>query len=53
MENISFDKKKLRAFKREYNQAKKDELERFYFENKLFLVSYAKYLIEYLDTKIK
>jgi hypothetical protein len=58
---ISFDRPMLRRFKAAYEKACKkcqDEgvspsEEVFMFEENEFLVSYAKYLIQYLETKFK
>lgn len=48
---ITFTREKLRLFKLSYAEALSQNLERFNFEGNVFLVSYAKYLIEYLDGK--
>lgn len=39
----------LKSLKRKYNKAIKENKEIFIFQDKEVLVSYAKYLIEYLD----
>ena len=46
---ITFDIAKLKQFKKAYNLATEEV---FIFEGQEFLKSYAKYLIEYLETKI-
>jgi hypothetical protein len=50
---MKFDKKKLTKLKRLYNQAVAEKKEIFIFEDKELLVSYAKYLIEYLDNELR
>lgn len=47
---INFTLEKLSNFKKYYNAAIKEHKESFIFEEHEFLVSYAKYLIEYLET---
>jgi hypothetical protein len=49
MRTIDFDKEKLNELKAAYHKAKRENLEQFDFEGQTLLVSYAKYLIEYLD----
>lgn len=49
MNEINFTRRKLVEFKRLYNQAVIDKKEQFLFEGHEVLVSYAKYMIEYLD----
>lgn len=48
---INFDRPKLAKLKREYAKAKEAGREQFTFDGSEFLVSYAKYLIEYLETQ--
>lgn len=50
---ISFTPDKLKSLKSSYNTALKNGKDKFVFEGKELLVSYAKYLIEYLDIKFK
>jgi hypothetical protein len=49
----TFDKAKYRKLKQLYNKAVAQERESFLFEEQEILVSYAKYLIEYLKPKFK
>lgn len=46
-------KNNIQEFKKCYNEALKNNQEIFIFEEQEILVTYAKYLIEYLDMKIK
>ena len=48
MEEVLFTPAKLRAFKDAYAKCTGDT---FTFEGNMFLRDYAKYLIEYLDTR--
>lgn len=53
---IEWTAQKLKAFKKKYEKAKTIEAadstaDAFTFEGNVFVVSYAKYLIEYLETK--
>lgn len=48
---INFTKNKLIQFKKEYQKAIENKNESFIFNGNEFLVSYAKYLIEYLETQ--
>ena len=48
---ISFDINDFKKFKDAYNEAKIDHKESFKFKRELYLVSYAKYLIEFLEPK--
>lgn len=50
MNTVNFDKQKLAKLKSQYNKAIKDGKESFIFDSNELLVSYAKYLIEYLET---
>lgn len=52
-EFISFDLAAYRRFRRVYEKAVKEEKTEFEFEGREYLVSYAKYLLEYLETKYK
>lgn len=49
---VEFDRQKLSNLKRAYTNALKDKKEVFKFEGNDLLVSFAKYLIEYLDSKL-
>lgn len=48
-----FDAAALQALKKAYNRAVQEGQEQFMFSGQVLLVGYAKYLIEYLETKIK
>lgn len=52
-EQIIFDVTTFKKFQKVYNQAVKDNQEQFEFEDKTFLVSYAKYVIEYLNSRFR
>jgi hypothetical protein len=51
MESIRFDKAKLERLRAEYERASKAGEDQFTFEGALFLVSYARYMIQYLDSE--
>lgn len=46
---ISWTKEKLEEFQTAWKNADKDEQESFIFEDNTYLVSYGRYLIEYLE----
>ena len=50
---VSFDRKLLLELIEEYQTALEEEQEIFFFKGNELDVRYAKYLIEYLKTKIK
>ena len=50
---VTFTPEKLKQFKVFYVMAKDRGVESFEFEDKVYLVSYAKYLIEYLEGVLK
>jgi hypothetical protein len=50
---INFAPKKLKLLKIAYDEAVLMGRESFIFENKEILVDYAKYMIEYLEGKLK
>jgi len=50
MPNITWDKAKLARFKLAYAEHKGDSANVFSFEGHQFVVGYAKYLIEYLES---
>lgn len=53
MATVLWDRQKLKAFKKAFaDAADMDELD-FIFEGNLYLVTYARYLIEYLEGKLK
>jgi hypothetical protein len=49
MSTVDFTPAKLKKLKAEYAKAKVELKDRFYFEGNVLLISYAKYLIEYLE----
>jgi hypothetical protein len=51
-DTVTFDRAKLERLKTAYQNALKDKAETFWFEGKEYLVSYARYLIEYLETSL-
>ena len=50
---MTFTKEKLSELKNQYNVAIENNLEVFIFDGSELLVSYAKYLIQYLETQLK
>lgn len=50
---VQFTPESLKALKRAYNKAVKDGQDRFTFNGQPLLVSYAKYLIEFLEAAFK
>lgn len=50
---IEFDRAKLSRFKEVYDACVLDGRQSFPFEGEVFLVDYAKYVIEYLTNKYK
>jgi hypothetical protein len=53
MKTVSFSQDDLIQFKKLYEQAIRDEKEIIIFKGDEYLTSYAKYLIEYLETQLK
>lgn len=49
---ISWTRPMLERFKKEYQKAVAAKTDTFIFDGNEFVVSYAKYLIEYLETKL-
>lgn len=49
---MNWDKQILDEFEKAYNRAVENKESEFEFKNHEFLVSYAKYLIEYLKSKL-
>lgn len=47
--NIYFNRKRRDALREAYEAAVVAKLDRFEFEDRMYLVSYARYLLEYLD----
>lgn len=52
-ERREFTQKDLDALKVEYDKAIKENKDQFVFDKHVLLVSYAKYLIEYLESQFK
>jgi hypothetical protein len=50
---INFSHNDLPKFKMIYERACKDKQESLFFKGKEFIVPYAKYVIEYLESKFK
>lgn len=50
---IDFDRPKLDRLKKDYDKAKASGAEQFTFDGEVYLVSYAKYVIEYLESQFK
>lgn len=53
MKMINFDFNKLKDLKRHYKKAVEDNKESFIFNGDEYLTSYAKYVIEYLESRFK
>lgn len=53
MAGVDFDLDKLQELKSSYENAVRENRDSFWFDNKQLLVSYAKYLIEYLEYQLK
>lgn len=51
MKMINFDRQKLRELKTRYNKAVKANKESFIYKGDEYLTSYAKYVIEYLESQ--
>jgi hypothetical protein len=49
---VEFDRDKRERLRKHYEQAKKEQKESFMFDGRELLVSYAKYLLEYLDMRL-
>jgi hypothetical protein len=52
-ETINFDAAKVERFRKRYERAVREGEEVFKFEGKDILVGYAKYVLEYLEGKLK
>lgn len=50
---INFDQAKVKRLKKRYDKAVLDKEESFIFEDNEYLTTYAKYMLEYLDTLFK
>jgi len=53
MDEIEWDKEKLQKFKLTYKTALRNHHVSFIFDKHEFILSYAKYLIEYLEQQFK
>jgi hypothetical protein len=53
MNTITFDRPMLDSLKLEYSKAVNNGRESFTFQGNKLLTSYAKYLIQYLEIKLK
>ena len=53
MKKLLFTREMLAEFKRDYEAAKHHNHDQFEFHGEVVLVSYAKYVIEYLETQFK
>lgn len=53
MKNVSFSPNDFKQFKKIYGDAIKTGKESFIFKGDEYLTAYAKYLIEYLNTKLR
>ena len=49
---LSFDRPRLERLKRAYQEALETGKDTFWFDEREILVTYAKYLIEYLETSL-
>lgn len=52
MPRINFTEASAKDFKKAYLKAVKDEAESFVWDGKTFVVGYAKYLLEHLETNV-
>lgn len=50
---VEFDKSKLKRLSERYKQAVMNKEDSFIFEDNQYLTDYAKYLIEFLEDKLK
>lgn len=50
---MKLNEQEFKTFKEEYEKALKGNKETFVFKSRLVLVSYAKYLIQYLEKQFK
>lgn len=53
IETVMWTRPKLNRLKKAYTQAVADNADTFWFENHEYVVGYAKYLIEFLESKIE
>lgn len=53
MTNINFDKPMRDRLRKAYEAAVKANADTFVFEGNVYVVGYAKYLLEYLDERLK
>lgn len=52
MRTINFDREKRDALRKAWRAAVDQDKDEFMFEGHLFLTDYAKYVLEYLDSKL-
>jgi hypothetical protein len=52
METITFDRRKVEQFRKAYNRARTAGETQFVFDGHDFLVSYARYMLEYLTLQM-
>lgn len=50
-QTVEFDREKFVKFKYAYNEAKEKNMAEFAFDGHGYAIGYAKYLIEYLESK--
>ncbi len=53
MNYVSWNSSRKDEFRDEYNKAKKENVDMFTFKGNKYVLDYAKYLLEYLDIKLK
>lgn len=51
MDNLEFTSESFNEFKKIYKDCQDKSIESFMFQNKQVLTSYAKYVIEYVESK--
>jgi hypothetical protein len=53
MTTVTWDKPMLEKFKKVYAKAVRSEAQEFSFQGQTYLVAYAKYMIEYLEVRLR
>lgn len=53
MDKLTMNPQQFKILKKKYNEAKEKNEKSFYFQDREILVSYASYLIEYLENEYK
>lgn len=53
VKQVEFNKEQYKALEKRYIEALKNKEEQFVFEGNEYLTSYAKYLLQYLETMFK